>query len=290
MTAQNEYFRFCFKLYLFGLRLGLANLKKNGFKLGIKKTLGKIIQPINAPDRFAEHYFVWRFLKSRPSGLIADVSSPKILALFASHCLPGGAVWASEIVERYLKEDRVLGKSLTETNRNLHFATTDACRLSYKNGQFDSLFSVSVIEHIPGDGDRKAVDEFIRVVKPGGYVLLTVPFHDSFKEVYCASDVYGRKFHGDPIFSHRLYDTDTLLKLFHDTNATIKEITIVHEKFPYNSFFYGLHENIRGLLGPFSLLIALFNYTMTSIGSSDRNLKTIHKAPGVACIALQRLR
>lgn len=36
------------RYYFFGLRAGLTNLTANGSRLGFKKTLGKVSQPISA--------------------------------------------------------------------------------------------------------------------------------------------------------------------------------------------------------------------------------------------------
>lgn len=49
----------------------------------------------------------------------------------------------------------------------------DACALPYADGRFDLVVATDVIEHVDQDG--KALDEIRRVLKPGGYALVTVP-------------------------------------------------------------------------------------------------------------------
>ena len=65
---------------------------------------------------------------------------------------------------------------------------------------------MSVIEHIPGRGDTEAVCELLRVVKPGGKVVITTPYDTAYQETFVDSDVYERKAAGDPVFWERHYD------------------------------------------------------------------------------------
>ena len=52
-------------------------------------------------------------------------------------------------------------------------ARADAARLPFRSGSFDLLLAADVIEHL--DDDAAALREFVRVLKPGGYLVLTVP-------------------------------------------------------------------------------------------------------------------
>ena len=64
-----------------------ANVAANKLRLGLKKTVGKITQPVNAPSRFAEydafetaiHRHLAAHTGSRPR--ILDVGSPKLFGL-----------------------------------------------------------------------------------------------------------------------------------------------------------------------------------------------------------------
>lgn len=73
----------------------------------------------------------------------------------------------------------------------------DAMRIPFATGCFGAVLAVSVIEHIGighyGDplsemGDCAVVNEIVRVLRPGGRVLITVPFGraitDDFQRVY----------------------------------------------------------------------------------------------------------
>jgi len=52
-------------------------------------------------------------------------------------------------------------------------ARADACRLPFASASFDLLLAADVIEHL--EDDTAALQEFVRVLKPGGHLVLTVP-------------------------------------------------------------------------------------------------------------------
>ncbi len=106
----------------------------------------------------------------------------------------------------------------------------DLTQLSFADQSLDAIATLDVLEHVP-DADR-AFRECARVLRPGGHLLMTVPF-------YCAhdgSEVMARigtdgtvehlqppEFHGDPLgggvlcFHHFGWD---LLDRLHDAGFT----------------------------------------------------------------------
>src|SRR6266853_2246593 len=80
--------------YLFGLSAGLRTLFGYGLSLGFRKTMGKILQPINSYTRFPEYFYmdcaVRRYLEANPSPRrvrILDVGSPKCFGLLLASVL-----------------------------------------------------------------------------------------------------------------------------------------------------------------------------------------------------------
>lgn len=70
---------------------------------------------------------------------------------------------------------------------NFHFIQSDVRNLPFKAGFFDLITCISTIEHIglagyygnvkeSGDGDFETVDRIREMLKPGGTLLLTVPY------------------------------------------------------------------------------------------------------------------
>jgi SAM-dependent methyltransferase len=58
-------------------------------------------------------------------------------------------------------------------NQRVGFAAADTCRLPFKDGAFDSIYCVAVLQHI--DEIETAVREFARVTVPRGRVLAVEP-------------------------------------------------------------------------------------------------------------------
>lgn len=52
----------------------------------------------------------------------------------------------------------------------------DVRRTSFADAVFDQVLMISMIEHIPGNGDTRAMREMYRIVKPGGLVVITAPY------------------------------------------------------------------------------------------------------------------
>jgi SAM-dependent methyltransferase len=68
---------------------------------------------------------------------------------------------------------------------NFHFRKADILKSKYPQNYFDIVVSLSTIEHIglgryndrkDAKGDIKTMKEIYRVIKPGGQVLITLPF------------------------------------------------------------------------------------------------------------------
>lgn len=56
---------------------------------------------------------------------------------------------------------------------NVYFVIADAQNLPFKDGVFDKIFSIEVLEHLPDE--RRALNDIYRVLKPSGAFVLTAP-------------------------------------------------------------------------------------------------------------------
>src|SRR2546430_13462937 len=93
----------------------------------------------------------------------------------------------------------------------VHSEVQDGRALSYADASFDAAYSVSVLEHIPDGGDTVTLRELLRVVRPGGLVVVTVPFDRRYRETFVHGPVYERKaVASEPMFYERHYDRTTL--------------------------------------------------------------------------------
>lgn len=76
-------------------------------------------------------------------------------------------------------------------NIRVGFAAADACRLPFKSGAFDATFCVAVLQHVRDL--PAAVQEFTRVTKPGGRVLVVEP-DNAARYWYSSIDIGRRAF------------------------------------------------------------------------------------------------
>lgn len=61
--------------------------------------------------------------------------------------------------------------ALQTRSTRLKFVVSDVCHLPYPDNQFDLVFSINSFEHF--DSPEAALDEMLRVTKPGGLIFLT---------------------------------------------------------------------------------------------------------------------
>jgi SAM-dependent methyltransferase len=195
------------KPWLAGVKMGLASVRSEPL-LGLKR----IYLPASY-WRTAEFCYVWDRIVPTDAQTVLDVGSPKDLAIFMARQANLEVVAtdlldsAIGICERYSRatgtEGQGPGKVLSEKQ--------DARSLNYRDDTFDAAFSVSVLEHIPGDGDSQAIRELVRVVRPGGVIAVTVPYDVKYRETFVYGDVYERaSVRGEPVFFERHYDQRTL--------------------------------------------------------------------------------
>ncbi len=199
------------QLWRAGLAAGLSALKAEP-TLGLKR----ILLPVSY-WRTAEFAYVARQLKLPEGARLLDVGSPKdfpiLLARSRSYAIEASdilesAVWLGKRYAIALGSDGIgPGK--------VRFDIQDGRALTHPDNSFDAAFSISVLEHIPEPGDERALSEMIRVVKPGGLVVVTTPFDRKFRETFVDRPVYERQqVAGKPVFFERHYDMETLTKRF----------------------------------------------------------------------------
>jgi SAM-dependent methyltransferase len=190
-----------------GLEVGLRTFRKEPM-LGLKR----LALPVSY-WRSVEFAYVWRQLEQPAGARILDLGSPKDLAaMLARH--RGYHVVATDILpeaialsRRYASAQGLEGDDPGRVRSEVQ----DGRALTYPDASFDAAYSVSVLEHIPDAGDSAAIRELIRVVRPGGLVVVTVPFDRRYRETFVDGAVYERSQVGSaPVFFERHYDRQTL--------------------------------------------------------------------------------
>lgn len=242
------------RLVLHSLRLGLRWCR-GGLRRGrwphARAGLYRIVVPLE-PWRL---YELARVAAEPIGGDCLDVSSPKLLASTLAAARRGR--WTAIDL---LPEEIATWRDLDPA---LDLRVADARALPFPDGSFDTVVCVSVIEHIAGDGDRTAMAELRRVLRPGGVLHLTTNVAARPGEVRTAAPVYAPTEPGGPdgepgpsapatdlerpgFFFERRYSPATLReRLLEGWTEEAREY--VRERRPIHAWFFGAR--------PFSFLL-----------------------------------
>lgn len=186
------------RLWRHSYRLGLRWLLR-GARGGARVGLQRLLVPLD-PWRY---YELGRVADRPFAGRCLDVSSPKLLMSLLQH--EGRGDWTGiDLFEREIE-------SWCRVDPALELRVEDATRLSFADESFDRCACISVVEHIPGDGDAAAMAEIWRVLKPGGVLHLTTNVAREPDDVYLDQRLYGEASEESGFFE-RQYSPDTLDK------------------------------------------------------------------------------
>jgi len=154
--------------------------------------------------------------------------------------------------------------------------------LPFKDESFDTVTSISVLEHIADD--LFALKELRRVVRSGGKVIVMVPY----------APVARRPLTGENGYFQRFYTKERLLRLFESSGLSV--LHAIPYTFILKSFFerfvriYWPKRNIPflnvGILYPISLLDLFF---LRSNHFYEQRLFGRYNTPGHYAIALKKI-
>jgi SAM-dependent methyltransferase len=183
----------------FGRRLGLR-LMRSG-QLGLGAFL--LLNPVSIV-RYFEFPFTARSVPP-DARKCADISSPRLFALYWSANHPGASVEMFNPDPNDLAETRRIAAA---ARIPLQYINSDIRALGARPATYDSIWAISVLEHIHGDyDDRDAIGWLYSALRPGGVMVLTITTDRAFWDEFRDVDPYGLdKQTSGPVFFQRWYD------------------------------------------------------------------------------------
>lgn len=207
-------------VHLFGLGLGLRTLP-----IAPRAAAKALLLPVEY-IRCAEFRYVLTQLRVARGMTVLDLGSPKMLSLFMAARI-GAQVVATDLVDYFIAEYAVYARAALRDGESFAMETQDGQALTYADESFDRVFSVSVIEHIPGEGDTAAMHEIARVLKPGGLASITVPYSEKgYREAF-GSEYWTN---APDAFNYRTYDRPTLRSRLLDGPLELVDMSFCGER------------------------------------------------------------
>lgn len=186
-----------------------------GRRLGIKATLaGEAfgpelwLTPVNI-TRYWEFPFVWRHLPQKSMACL-DVASPRLFSLYFASRHRDSSVMIINPDGR--DAEQTVRAALLTHARSVAVNVQDVSSIDREGARYDAVWSISVIEHIPDDGDVHAMKVMYRALAPGGRLLVTVPVDRVASIEYRPVDTYqlGLVAQEEGFFFQRWFDRNTI--------------------------------------------------------------------------------
>lgn len=122
-----------------------------------------------------EPSYVWREGQERRLQMIAQWAKLENAAVLIAGC--GVGMYAAQIRHRFTPHVEAFDiemERVQETRAEVSHAVVAAAEaVPYQSNTFDTILSHEVLEHV--NDDRAAVREMVRVLKPGGRIIIFVP-------------------------------------------------------------------------------------------------------------------
>lgn len=209
-----------FHRWAFGLGLRLLLNRRRSLPFGL--TYHLLFSPLDSV-RYFELDYLWKAISSQTSlGNYLDVSSPR---LFPISLLDFGLTYSADLLNPDAKDltltRKILQQCGLESRCRFHNKLINS--VDFKAASFDTISSISVIEHIPEDS--AALEKLWDLLKPNGRLFISVPCAARAIEEYIDYDEYGvlEADNAGYVFGQRLYDESLLeSRIFRITGSPVR--------------------------------------------------------------------
>lgn len=133
----------------------------------------------------------------------------------------------------------IIGKNKKQIKFCKFFTVDDGKKFPFQSDYFDFIISTDAIEHVYDT--ELAFKEFARILKPGGKILITTPYHGLVKNLFIVLTNFELIF--DPEGPHiRFFTKKSLTKSLNNVNLTPKLFDYYGRFFPVSRGFLVVAE------------------------------------------------
>jgi len=242
----------------YGWRLGLGLL----VRAELRHAVPLLVRPVNY-WRTVEYREVMRAADFRRGERVLDIGSPKLLAFWLADRL-GADVHAIDIHPSVFGRMEAM-RGVRNVNGTLRLALADGRALAFADARFDKVYAISVLEHIPGDGDRLCAEEIGRVLAPGGVAVLTLPFAPESRDEYTRQRFYwsaasARDGSAGTFYQRRYSEADLAARIVAPSGLELVSLRYVGERVPLPPK-RELDEFLPAITGPAQPLLSRLLHT-----------------------------
>jgi len=134
-------------------------------------------------------------------------------------------------------------KTLQEKYGEQMFLCCDMRALPYEDNTFDAYISLGVIEHFE-EGPSACLAEALRILKPGGLLFVSVPFHNARLKIFQRDNSRGT---GGIFYQYR-FDVEDFRKVLGENGCNIKILQPIHQWHGFVRFLAAqLKFNVEGM-------------------------------------------
>ena len=249
-------------LYGYGLKLGLE-LMLNG---RLRECVRYLVIPVNY-WRNLEYELVLREGDFQSGEKVLDIGSPKLLSVYLAERV-GAQVSSTDINDYFIREYTIIREMRAISPDRLTLSVEDGRQLSYGDSSFQKVYSVSVVEHIPDEGDIQCMKEMGRVLTRGGRCVITIPFSPTSRVEFRGKDFYwadsSSAAGNGKVFYQRRYDEEALYsRLIEPSGLRLEKLSYFGERFdigPENE----LSDFMPRFTGPIQPLLSRILHTRTA--------------------------
>lgn len=246
-------------LYAYGLKLGV-NLLVRG---KMRHALPYLIRPVNY-WRTIEYQCVCNEANFQSGDRVLDIGSPKLLSVYLADKV-GAEVTATDIESYFIEKLTLLRHLKGISPDRLRIKVEDGRKLSFDDAHYDKVYAISVLEHIPDDGDTECVAEISRVLRIGGRCVITVPFSHTSRAEYTDDAFYwagSSTRHGDgkAFYQRRYSESDLYNRIIKPSGMSLKRLSFIGERVMTKSD-HEFSDSLPALTGPIQPVLSKLFHT-----------------------------